>query len=63
MILSGLFLTVISNFMFAISQELIWLYIARFIGGIGLGIVIPYNLSYIADAITKETRTKGMGYF
>ncbi|RII35826.1 MFS transporter [Clostridium chromiireducens] len=63
MILAGLFLTVISDFMFAISQELIWLYIARFIGGIGLGIMIPSNLAYIADTTTKETRAKGMGYF
>ncbi|WP_234123950.1 MFS transporter [Clostridium hydrogenum] len=63
LILSGMFLTVISDFMFAISHELILLYIARFIGGIGLGLMIPSNLAYVADSTTKETRAKGMGYF
>ncbi|MDS0526133.1 MFS transporter [Clostridium sp. SHJSY1] len=62
MILSGLFLTVISDFMFAISHELLLLYIARFIGGIGLGIMVPSVLAYVADMTTKETRAKGMGY-
>lgn len=62
MILSGLFFTVISDFMFAISYKLVELYIARFIGGIGLGIMVPSVLAYVADMTTKETRAKGMGY-
>lgn len=63
MILCGMSLTVASDFIFAISHELILLYIARFIGGIGLGIMIPSNLAYVADTTTRETRAKGMGYF
>lgn len=62
MILSGLFFTVISDFIFAISHQLILLYIARFIGGIGLGLMVPSVLAYVADITTKETRAKGMGY-
>lgn len=62
MILSGLFLTVISDFIFAISHTLILLYLARVIGGIGVGIMVPSNLAYVADITTKETRAKGMGY-
>ncbi|GFP76133.1 MFS transporter [Clostridium fungisolvens] len=62
LILSGLFLTVISDFIFAISHKLVELYIARFIGGIGLGIMVPSVLAYVADVTTKETRAKGMGY-
>lgn len=62
LILSGLFLTVISDFIFAISHVLVELYIARFIGGIGLGIMVPSVLAYVADVTTKETRAKGMGY-
>lgn len=62
MILSGLFFTVISDFIFAISHSLILLYIARFIGGIGLGIMVPSVLAYVADVTTKETREKGMGF-
>lgn len=63
MILCGMVLTVISDFIFAISHQLILLYVARFIGGIGLGIMIPSNLAYVADVTTRETRAKGMGYF
>lgn len=62
MILSGLSFTVISDFIFAISHKLLLLYIARFIGGIGLGIMVPSVLAYVADMTTKETRAKGMGY-
>lgn len=62
MILGGLFFTVISDFIFAISHELILLYIARFIGGIGLGIMVPSVLAYVADMTTSENRAKGMGY-
>lgn len=63
MILCGMSLTVAADFIFAISHELTLLYIARFIGGIGLGIMIPSNLAYVADTTTTETRAKGMGYF
>ena len=62
MILSGLFLTVVSDFIFAIAQSLMLLYIARVIGGIGIGIMVPSVLAYVADITTKETRAKGMGY-
>jgi DHA1 family multidrug resistance protein-like MFS transporter len=62
MILNGLFLTVVADFIFAISHALILLYIARIIGGIGIGIMVPSVLAYIADITTRETRAKGMGY-
>jgi DHA1 family multidrug resistance protein-like MFS transporter len=62
MILSGMFFTVISDLIFAVSHDLIFLYIARFIGGIGLGIMVPSVLAYVADVTTVETRAKGMGY-
>jgi DHA1 family multidrug resistance protein-like MFS transporter len=62
MILSGMFFTVISDLIFAVSHDLLFLYIARFIGGIGLGIMVPSVLAYVADVTTIETRAKGMGY-
>lgn len=62
MILFGLFFTVISDFVFAISHQLILLYLARVIGGIGIGIMVPSVLAYVADITTRETRSKGMGY-
>jgi DHA1 family multidrug resistance protein-like MFS transporter len=62
MILSGMFITVMSDFIFAVAHDLAPLYIARFIGGIGLGIMVPSVLAYVADVTTPETRAKGMGY-
>ncbi|AZH28266.1 MFS transporter [Paenibacillus sp. M-152] len=62
MIIIGLFLTVISDLMFAVSTTLPLLYIARFIGGIGIGLMVPSNMAYVADITTPETRAKGMGY-
>ncbi|MHB0882221.1 MFS transporter [Paenibacillus sp. SEL1] len=62
MIIIGLFLTVISDLMFAVSTTLPLLYIARFIGGIGIGLMVPSNMAYVADITTSETRAKGMGY-
>lgn len=62
MIISGMFLTVISDLIFALSMSLPLLYIARFIGGIGIGLMVPANMAYVADITTKDTRAKGMGY-
>jgi MFS transporter, DHA1 family, multidrug resistance protein len=62
MIMTGLFLTVLSDLMFAVSTSLTLLYMARFIGGIGLGLMVPSNMAYVADITTAETRAKGMGY-
>ncbi|MDO7907950.1 MFS transporter [Paenibacillus sp. JX-17] len=62
LMMSGLFLTVLSDLMFAVSTTLPLLYIARFIGGIGLGLMVPANMAYVADITTPDTRAKGMGY-
>lgn len=62
MIMSGLFLTVLSDYMFAVSHSLAFLYVARFIGGIGLGLMVPSVMAYVADSTTTKTRAKGMGY-
>jgi DHA1 family multidrug resistance protein-like MFS transporter len=62
MIFSGMILTVIADFIFAVSPYLNLLYIARFIGGIGLGIMIPSVLAYVSDVTSNDTRAKGMGY-
>ncbi|MDQ0656369.1 DHA1 family multidrug resistance protein-like MFS transporter [Paenibacillus sp. W2I17] len=63
LIIAGMFLSVISDIIFALSTSLPFLYVARFIGGISLGLMVPANLAYVADITTPETRAKGMGYF
>lgn len=62
LIMAGLFLTVISDFIFAVSNTLPLLYAARFIGGIALGLMVPSNMAYVVDVTTPDTRAKGMGY-
>ncbi len=62
LIIAGLFLTVISDFIFAVSNTLPLLYAARFIGGIALGLMVPSNMAYVVDVTTPDTRAKGMGY-
>lgn len=62
LIVAGLFLTVLSDIIFAASHTLPLLYLARFIGGMGVGIMVPANMAYVADITTPDTRAKGMGY-
>ncbi|UQZ36814.1 MFS transporter [Paenibacillus sp. PK3_47] len=62
LLIAGLFLTVISDLMFAVGHTLPLLYAARFIGGIGVGLMVPSNMAYVADITTPDTRAKGMGY-
>ncbi|MDO3409987.1 MFS transporter [Saccharibacillus sp. CPCC 101409] len=62
LIMTGLFFTVVSDYLFAISHTLGLLYAARFIGGIGLGLMVPSVMAYVADSTTPQTRAKGMGY-
>ncbi|WP_187355570.1 MFS transporter [Paenibacillus tengchongensis] len=62
LIVAGLFLTVISDLLFAASHSLPLLYFARFVGGMGVGLMVPANMAYVADITTQETRAKGMGY-
>lgn len=63
LIFAGLILTFLSDLLFAVASSLSLLYAARFIGGIGLGLMVPANLAYVADRTTPETRAAGMGYF
>lgn len=62
LIIAGLFFTVISDYLFAVGHNLPLLYAARFIGGIGLGLMVPSVMAYVADSTTPATRAKGMGY-
>jgi MFS transporter, DHA1 family, multidrug resistance protein len=57
----GLAIIAISQFMFSIGTDLWVLYLSRFIGGIGVGLLIPATMAYVADVTTIENRGKGMG--
>ncbi len=61
MIILGLGILAVSQFIFSFGSELWMLYVSRLLGGIGLAFLIPANLAYVADATTEEGRSKGMG--
>ncbi|MCS7464583.1 MFS transporter [Paenibacillus doosanensis] len=61
MIVSGLVLFTLSNFIFAAASEVWMLYASRLLGGIGAASMIPSIMAYIADVTTEEKRGKGLG--
>ncbi|WP_339323835.1 MFS transporter [Paenibacillus sp. FSL W8-0194] len=61
MIVLGLALFTVSQFMFAVASVMWMLYASRFLGGIGAAMMIPAMMAYVADSTTEETRGKGLG--
>ncbi|MEH7073499.1 MFS transporter [Neobacillus drentensis] len=57
----GLAIIMVSQFLFSVGTDLWLLYVSRFIGGIGVGLLIPATMAYVADVTTIEKRGKGMG--
>lgn len=57
----GLAIIMVSQFLFSVGTDLWLLYLSRFIGGIGVGLLIPATMAYVADVTTIENRGKGMG--
>ena len=60
-IVFGLILFSLSQFIFAFSQQLVLLFISRAIGGMGAAFLIPSMMAFVADITTVENRAKGMG--
>lgn len=52
----------ISQFIFGFANELWMLYISRLIGGMGIAFTTPAITAYITDITTVETRGKGLGW-
>ncbi|ULL15351.1 MFS transporter [Paenibacillus sp. H1-7] len=61
MIVAGLALFTLSNFLFAAASEVWVLYLSRLFGGVGAAAMIPSIMAYIADVTTEEKRGKGLG--
>ncbi|TWE08492.1 DHA1 family multidrug resistance protein-like MFS transporter [Neobacillus bataviensis] len=59
--IAGLGIIMLSQLMFSFASDLWLLYLSRLIGGIGIGILVPANMAYVADVTTIENRGKGMG--
>lgn len=61
MIVSGMLIFAISEFMFGVAQQLIWFYTSRALGGIAAAFLMPAVTAYVADLTTSKERAKAMG--
>lgn len=62
MIVIGLFIFGISEFLFGLGKTIEVLFISRVLGGISAAFIMPAVTAFIADITTMETRPKALGY-
>ncbi|WP_353057484.1 multidrug efflux MFS transporter NorA [Neobacillus niacini] len=62
MIVIGLFIFGISEFLFGIGKEIEMLFFSRILGGISAAFIMPAVTAYIADITNLDTRPKVLGY-
>ncbi|ANU13249.1 Multidrug resistance protein B [Planococcus halocryophilus Or1] len=62
MIIIGLLIFSISEFLFGIGQTVEVLFASRILGGISAAFIMPAVTAYIADITTSSTRPKALGY-
>ncbi|AST91248.1 MULTISPECIES: multidrug efflux MFS transporter NorA [Sutcliffiella] len=62
MIVLGLFIFGISEFLFGIGKGIEILFVSRILGGVSAAFIMPAVTAYIADITTLETRPKALGY-
>lgn len=52
----------VSQYIFGFANDLWMLYISRLIGGMGIAFTTPAITAYVADITTEENRGKGLGW-
>ncbi|MBV7509593.1 multidrug efflux MFS transporter NorA [Bacillus sp. sid0103] len=62
MIIKGLIIFSISEFLFGIGKTVEVLFISRMLGGVSAAFIMPAVTALIADVTTVETRAKALGY-
>ncbi|MGC5776442.1 MFS transporter [Paenibacillus pabuli] len=60
-IVGGMLIFAVSEFMFGAVNAPVLLFAARMLGGIGAAMIFPSIMAYTADITTDEERGKGMG--
>ncbi|MEI2404931.1 MFS transporter [Niallia taxi] len=61
-IVFGLILFSISELIFGLASETLFLFIGRLLGGIGAGLIMPAVMAYVVDITTEKERGIGMGW-
>ncbi|SOC42699.1 multidrug efflux MFS transporter NorA [Ureibacillus acetophenoni] len=62
MIVIGLFVFGISEFLFGLGNNIEMLFFSRILGGISAAFIMPGVTAYIADITNEKTRPKALGY-
>ncbi|MCE5171696.1 MFS transporter [Paenibacillus profundus] len=62
MIVFGIAMFTISQFIFAAATDMWMLYASRFLGGMGAAFMTPAMMAYVADITTEYNRGKGLGW-
>ncbi len=62
MIITGLLIFSISEFLFGMGKTIEVLFISRMLGGISAAFIMPAVTAFIADVTTVDTRAKALGY-
>ena len=62
MIIIGLLIFSISEFLFGIGETVEVLFLSRILGGVSAAFIMPAVTAYIADITTSSTRPKALGY-
>ena len=61
-ILLGLFLFTVSEYLFAITNQLLVFDVSRIIGGISAAMIVPTEMALAADITTKKYRARAIGW-
>ncbi|WP_148466588.1 MFS transporter [Paenibacillus sp. GM2] len=61
-IVIGMIVFAVSEFLFGIANAPALLFISRMIGGLGAALIFPAVMAYTADTTTDEERATGMGF-
>ncbi|WP_394138902.1 multidrug efflux MFS transporter NorA [Cytobacillus oceanisediminis] len=62
MIVIGLFIFGISEFLFGFGKDIELLFVSRILGGISAAFIMPAVTAFIADITNLDTRPKALGY-
>ena len=62
MIVIGLFIFGLSEFLFGFGKTIEVLFVSRILGGMSAAFIMPAVTAFIADITTMETRPKALGY-
>jgi len=60
-IVAGMLVFALSEWLFGIANSTVLLFAARFLGGLGAALIMPAVMAYTADMTTNEERARGMG--